>query len=318
MDILHKAREKQTIGSSVLCLTGLAVFGLGKALAAEQETTAANHTPSRIVAVGDLHADIDHALQTLQMAGIVDGDGHWMAGDSILVQTGDITDRGPDSLEVITLLRRLQTEAKDANGAVYPLLGNHEAMNLLGDWRYVSEADVADFGSVEARQAAFSLDGELGSWLSQLDAVKQIDGTVFLHGGVAPTWSQFTAEELSQQVRTAIINYPSGKNASGSILGSDGPLWFRGYLTGDPNAVCGPLQLVLAQMGAHRMVVGHTTQRSGEVAVRCNGALLGIDTGISAHYGGHHSAVEIKNGDAQAIYSSGRKDLPDPAKQLTQ
>ncbi|MCK6525166.1 metallophosphatase, partial [Myxococcota bacterium] len=60
------------------------------------------------------------------------------------------------------------------------------------------------------------------------------------------------------------------------------------------------------------MVVGHTTQRSGEVATRCGGALLGIDTGISSHYGGHLAAVELKKGDAWAIYPTGPKDLQDP------
>jgi len=37
-----------------------------------------------------------------------------------------------------------------------------------------------------------------------------------------------------------------------------------------------------------------------------------IDTGISASFGVHPSALEIKNGDAWAIYPSGRVDLPDP------
>jgi hypothetical protein len=61
------------------------------------------------------------------------------------------------------------------------------------------------------------------------------------------------------------------------------------------------------------MVVGHTTQRSGEVAVRCNGALLGIDTGISDHYGAHLAAIELRGGvDAWALYPDGPEDLPDP------
>jgi hypothetical protein len=69
---------------------------------------------------------------------------------------------------------------------------------------------------------------------------------------------------------------------------------------------------VLGLLGAQRMVVGHTTQRSGAVASRCGGRLLGIDTGISSHYGAQLSAVEIIDGDAVAIYPDKRFDLPDP------
>ena len=75
---------------------------------------------------------------------------------------------------------------------------------------------------------------------------------------------------------------------------------------------CEELTRALTAMSASRMVVGHTTQRTGRIASRCGGALLGIDTGISAHYGGHHSAVQIRAGDATAIYPTGTEDLPDP------
>ena len=47
----------------------------------------------RIVAVGDLHGDLPHALQTLQMAGVVDKAGHWSGNVDYFVQTGDIIDR---------------------------------------------------------------------------------------------------------------------------------------------------------------------------------------------------------------------------------
>ena len=72
------------------------------------------------------------------------------------------------------------------------------------------------------------------------------------------------------------------------------------------------IKTALTALGARRMVIGHTTQESGQIAVRCGGALLGIDTGISAHYGGHHAAVELTGDDARAIYATGTVDLPDP------
>ncbi|MFT5686357.1 MAG: hypothetical protein ACI8RZ_007313 [Myxococcota bacterium] len=264
--------------------------------------------PNRIVAIGDLHADLPAALSTLQMAGLIDASGTWIGGSDTLVQTGDITDRGPDSLELIELFDRLEDEAEAAGGQVIALMGNHEMMNLVGDWRYVSPEDIADFGSVEARKAAFAPDGALGSWLMKRDAVAQVEGIVFAHGGVSARYAGQGAKALSAQVRGALTG-----QGTPDVLSEEGPMWYRGYLQAPEPIACEELTRALTAMGANRMIVGHTTQSSGQVASRCGGALLGIDTGISSHYGGHHSAVQIRSGDAVAIYPHGQVDLPDPA-----
>ena len=72
---------------------------------------------ARIVAIGDLHGDLDNALDVLRLAGLVDDRGAWTGGSTTLVQTGDTTDRGPDSRGVMDLMRRLQQEATAAGGA---------------------------------------------------------------------------------------------------------------------------------------------------------------------------------------------------------
>ncbi len=263
--------------------------------------------PNRIVAIGDLHADLPAALATLRMAGLIDADGSWSGGGDTLIQTGDITDRGPSSRAVIELLDRLEDEAAAAGGRVIVLMGNHEMMNLVGDWRYVSPEDIADFGSADARRAALSPDATLGGWLLQRDAVVIVEGTVFAHGGVSARYAGLGAAQLSAQVRGALLG-----QGPPDVLTEEGPLWYRGYLQAPEPIACEELARALAALGASRMVVGHTTQRSGEVASRCGGALLGIDTGISAHYGGHHAAVQIRAGDATALYPRGPVDLPDP------
>ena len=60
------------------------------------------------------------------------------------------------------------------------------------------------------------------------------------------------------------------------------------------------------------MIVGHTTQRSGKIAVRCSGKIIGIDTGISKHYGTHPAVLDLSNDDARALYPSGSEDIIDP------
>lgn len=107
-------------------------------------------TPQRIVAVGDLHGDFDAWRQIALKAQLIDSRNRWAGGSSILVQLGDITDRGPDSLKIISHLMKLQGQAKSAGGRVIVLVGNHEAMNMTGDLRYVSAGEFAAFTNADS------------------------------------------------------------------------------------------------------------------------------------------------------------------------
>jgi hypothetical protein len=106
----------------------------------------------RIVAIGDLHGDYDSYLTVLKSAGVVDKSGRWIAGQTHLVQTGDIPDRGPDTRRIIAHMARLAKEAASRGGRVHNLLGNHEAMNVYGDLRYAVEGEFAAFA--DRRSAA--------------------------------------------------------------------------------------------------------------------------------------------------------------------
>jgi hypothetical protein len=115
------------------------------ALAVIFSTVVAAATPQRIIAVGDLHGDFN-AWQTIaRKAGVLDARGHWVGGNTILVQMGDITDRGPDSLKIVRSLQQLQKEAPRKGGKTVVILGNHEAMQLLGDNRYTTPGEYAAF-----------------------------------------------------------------------------------------------------------------------------------------------------------------------------
>lgn len=261
----------------------------------------------RVVAIGDLHGDLDQALAALRLAGLVDGEGHWIGGGAVLVQTGDVTDRGPDSRGVLDLMRRLTDEAQGAGGRVEPLLGNHEVMNVHGDWRYVHPADIEAFGGLEARVAAFSLDGPYGAWLAQRDAATIVADTVFVHGGITPKWAAKGVAAINAEVRRAI------REGDGEILGEDGPLWYRGYVENPEKKACTALAESLGALGVKRMVVGHTTRRDGRIEVRCDGRLHVIDVGISMAYGGNLAVWELTQGDARSLTASGPVDLEDPS-----
>lgn len=110
----------------------------------------------RIVAVGDLHGDLAQAKRALEMAGVLSSDGQdsWAGGEAVhpstylqfnvefifhlvLIQLGDILDRGEDEIAILSLLRSLSIQAKTKGGAVFQVNGNHETMNIEGDFRYV-------------------------------------------------------------------------------------------------------------------------------------------------------------------------------------
>ena len=99
----------------------------------------------RIVAVGDLHGDYDAWLRIARGAGLIDARGRWAGGSTTLVQLGDVTDREPDSLKIIRNLQQLQKQAPRKGGRVLVVLGNHEAMNLVGDNRYTTPGEYAAF-----------------------------------------------------------------------------------------------------------------------------------------------------------------------------
>ena len=142
----------------ILRSVGLLVAALGLLcggpLAAQATQT------QRIVAVGDLHGDFRAWMDIARAAGLIDSSGRWIGGRTFLVQLGDVTDRGPDSLKIIRSLQHLQKEAPRSGGRVAVVLGNHEAMNLLGDLRYTTPAEFAAFvdgRSEQRRGEAFNL-----------------------------------------------------------------------------------------------------------------------------------------------------------------
>lgn len=93
----------------------------------------------RIIAVGDLHGDLHQARSALEMAGVLSSDGQdlWTGEETVLIQLGDILDRGEDEIAILSLLRSLEKQAKAKGGAVFQVNGNHETMNVEGDFRYV-------------------------------------------------------------------------------------------------------------------------------------------------------------------------------------
>ena len=84
-------------------------------------------------AASDWHGQLAAVDRLLGAAGLTDGADRWtVPAGTALVVTGDIVDRGPDSLELVRRLASLRAQAGPAGGLVALLEGNHEVQVLGG------------------------------------------------------------------------------------------------------------------------------------------------------------------------------------------
>jgi TPR repeat protein len=300
----------------------------------------------RVIAIGDVHGDYESFAAVLRSAGLIDKDGNWTGRKTHLVQTGDIVDRGPDSRAVMDLLIRLQKQAAAAGGAVHCLLGNHEAMNIYGDLRYVSPAEFAAFapqnsqadraaaypdqraitaaatpemdqsqwqrehpaGSDE-RRAAFSPEGEYGKWLRGENAIIKIDHTLFVHAGLGAKYADWSIDRINDEVRAELADFT--RLHGGIVTDEQGPLWYAGLAKGDELQLEPLVDTLLKHFDVDRIVVGHTYAR-GAVMPRFDGKLILVDTGIPRVYDNvaKIACLEIDKGQPYALHRGQKLELP--------
>jgi hypothetical protein len=269
---------------------------------------------ARVVAIGDLHGDLAATRAVLRLAGAIDDGGRWAGGGLVLVQTGDEIDRGDQDREIIDLFDRLAEEARAAGGAVHALNGNHEIMNVQGDFRYVTEGGYKDFEGVpgadplgplgklperaRARAAAFMPGGPYAKKLAPRPVILMVGDTVFAHGGVLPSHARYGAGRINREVQAWMSG--AAPSPPAVVTAEDSPVWTRRYGAGDlgPDD-CEVLGRALAALSAKRMVVGHTVQKGG-INAGCGERVFRIDVGMSAYYGGRPEALEI-TGDSTRI-----------------
>ncbi|KAH6560938.1 hypothetical protein BASA60_000160 [Batrachochytrium salamandrivorans] len=256
----------------------------------------------RVVAIGDLHSDFDMSVITLQMANIIDVNFNWIAGNTIVVQTGDVTDRGDDTIALYALLRNLADQAKEHGGRLIQLLGNHEIMNMAGDLRYVSDKDIASYGGPYFRSHAFSENGGLGRYLRTLGIAAKVDDTVFFHAGTDLNWSSLGIDVLNTLAHQELVGRDAEYISNSKLFGDHGPLWYRGFAKRDDDAFCDFVKDVLFNLKASRMVIGHTPTKDGMIGNRCDGLVYIIDVGISRAIRGRIAALEIVGDRVTPLY----------------
>ena len=272
----------------------------------------------RVVAIGDLHGDLAAARAAMRLAGAIDDRDRWTGGDLVVVQTGDVVDRGDDDRARVDLFARLEIEAAEAGGAFRPLIGNHELMNVGGNLRYVGGGSMGAFDDLvpgfaglpelarypavqRGRIAAFRPGGPVAAILARRNVIAIVGDTLFVHAGVLPAHVAYGLDRINREARAYLRGEAVLEPAI--LKAPDSPVWTRLYSfdAAPPPDACRTLDDALAAAGAARMVVGHTVQEGG-ITSACGDRVWRIDTGMSAAYaGGPRAALEIAGGRVNVL-----------------
>jgi hypothetical protein len=280
-------------------------------------TPARRPAPERVVAIGDLHGDIDAARRVLRLAGAIDDKDAWIGGALVVVQTGDEIDRGDGDRTILDLFERLKGDAKKAGGEVVALVGNHELMNAELDFRYVTPGGFSAFADVNpkdegmaqalaalpknqrGRAAAFLPGSSYARVLADRPVIARVGDTIFVHGGVLP---KYATDKGIADINASARSWLLGETSSvpKALVAEDGPVWSRMYSTAPGTEECAVLEKALGQLGAKRMVMGHTVQKPA-VSPACGEKAWRIDVGMSNFYGGPVQALELRGDTAKIL-----------------
>lgn len=262
---------------------------------------------NRIVIIGDIHGDIRRFKDILIDAKIINNNIEWIAEpkNTIVVQMGDQVDSInrdrtleewevlPD-IEMIYFTNLLNKIALSKGGRVISLIGNHELMNTMGNYSYVSDKSLKDNYK---RNELFKPGGTLSAILSQRPLVVKIGQLLFCHAGLTlehlnilskynkdvsyinTIWKNF--------IKTNAILIEDKEIFENIILDADGILWTRDL---DEK---GNLIKMLKKLGCVYMFVGHSVVEQVKLI---NDHVWYTDTGISRAFGNtSYQYIDIVN-----------------------
>lgn len=225
-------------------------------------------TRDSVVVLSDPHGNLEYFAGTLKASHVINDDYEWTFGQNHLIVIGDVFDRGDDVLPILWLIYKLEDEAEKVGGCVSFLLGNHESMVLSGDLRYVNEKYIklADQLNVNHSEL-FNINTELGHWLATRNTIQVVGENLYVHAGLSEMLVEqgITIQQINEEISNVLfLNKEDRANYStiaSNLLGSKGPLWYRGMVLSDEKYVplsSDNLESILAAFKVKRVIVGHT------------------------------------------------------------
>ena len=251
--------------------------------------------------------------------------------DVVLVQLGDLVDRGPYSRDCILLMDAV-TEV--VGWRVVRLYGNHELLALTGKGdRYVHPFEFAEFGGKKQRDTSFSPQGlmydelidnflgvaRINTNLAKSNPIRS-PNTLFVHGGVDLEWliERFDIESNDiDDINTEVTDTVTASRTVMAVLNEENSIvWDRDLASLPESAICGEyLDAILDHFEVARIIVGHTPQVDGIPKTRCDDRIILADVMMSrwmlgsavdetAQEGGNPIAIIIKlDPDTQELES---------------
>lgn len=262
----------------------------------------------RVIVIGDVHGDIVRLFTCLRAAHILNESNEWIAQppDTFVVQMGDQIDsksREPISdttdwesvpdLALLSIMDELDDMAIRHGGRVLSLLGNHELMNLLGDFTYVSPYCMRMSGGAAAR--AEHIRTRCMDSLLKRFVILKIGKFLFCHAGILPQHLNLVGENINMlndifrdKLRGNPISPRNMHLLNDVVFAMSGLLWTREYmeLASSPDTattLTAYLSIVLRTTGCTTMFIGHNTQENTTIVA--NGSLIFTDACFSRAYG---------------------------------
>jgi hypothetical protein len=277
----------------------------------------------RIIVIGDIHGDWEMTQKLLKVPNLIDNKGNWIGGDTIVVQVGDQIDRCrysgiPCNLKratendegndwkILQYFTKLHKQAQKVGGAVYSLIGNHELMNVTGDFRYISYEGLNEFkdykkpdgtgfkNGKEARAWAFSLGNPISEFLACTRQVALIIGSnLFVHAGILPEIAKkYSVRSLNELMSLYLLDKIDKNKFKDFINPHSSPLWTRDYgkigldkfsnQTSENKNKCDKLLNPLKEIyKVDKIFVGHTPLLEHGIGSVCDGNVWLTDYGSS-------------------------------------
>jgi len=223
-------------------------------------------TPSRIFVMGDIHGQYERMVEMLISGGVIDNKLNWSWGDGHLVFIGDILDRGEGVMEAFWLIYKLEQQAENQNGKIHLILGNHEAMILKNDIRYISNKYYSLTSNLDINyHELFAESTVIGKWLRTKNVVEKVGNTLFIHAGISSELLSLglSLEDINSGFRhfLKVSDEDNYNDMDRFLIGRYGPVWYRGYLkasSGYKEIDQHSLEKVLKTYFVEQVVVGHT------------------------------------------------------------
>ena len=268
----------------------------------------------RVLVIGDIHGDFRRLIHILvRDLKVVDEKLNWIAEppDTVIVQMGDQVDScrnnchkekksdKSDDISVLKFMTQLHIIASKKGGMVLSLLGNHELMNVQGNFDYVSRNnnDVTIYNSwtgendkVISRRDAFRQGGVLSSFLATTRMCCVIIGSwVFVHGGYSE--ESGSIDQINNTIYKWLMNLTVDDDLVDKILNDENTsiFWNRAVgkiqqnLSKESDICKKNADPFLKMYPDKKLVVGHTIQDNG-ITSTCGTNIYRVDTAISSAF----------------------------------